>query len=359
MYTLSNPSCRWARYRAAAIWLSALLAGSCADTPVVPDPPIADPPSISCPSSFSAVALDGRPMAVAYVSPVVTGGVAPVTVSCAPASGSTFAIGTTPVTCTATDARQRASTCGFAVAVTLPPQIAATRFAAFGDSITQGNDGQNLVTSTFNGRLLFHNNLVLFGSEYPTVLQQMLKSRYATQACVINVTNLGRQGEPASEADSIRRFQNEVLGRGYQGVLIMEGSNDTYQAYYAGSPSASTALLHTAASNIRTMIQIARGAGLRPYLATLPPQNRNACIPICRGYGQDLVPEYNALIHGIAAAEGVPLVDVFAAFNGDLSLLAQDGLHPNASGFERIANTFFDAIKNTIELATPGPPACN
>jgi lysophospholipase L1-like esterase len=249
--------------------------------------------------------------------------------------------------------------------VTVPPQIAVTRFAAFGDSITVGTDGQNTITTSFGGPLLFRNHAILYGSEYPTVLQQMLKSRYTTQACQIGVTNLGFAGEPAGELPpdypgitALQRFQNEVIGKSYQSVLIMEGSNDTYFAYNAPSQSAQTAMLQAAAANIRKMVQLARGNGLRPYLATIPPQNRNACVPICRGYGHELVAPYNDLIRGVALTEGAPLVDVFQAFNGDLSLLSPDGLHPNAAGFERIADTFFNAVKNTIEVPATAPSAC-
>src|SRR6185436_10614223 len=53
------------------------------------------------------------PAGVIYVAPVV----------CAPPSGSTFAVGTTPVSCTATDVAGNTGTCSFTVTVsdTQPP----------------------------------------------------------------------------------------------------------------------------------------------------------------------------------------------------------------------------------------------
>ena len=60
------------------------------------------------------------------------------TVACSPASGSVFQVGSTTVTCTATDQRQRTDTCAFTVVVTVPPKLNLTTFVAFGDSMTAG-----------------------------------------------------------------------------------------------------------------------------------------------------------------------------------------------------------------------------
>ena len=70
---------------------------------------------------------------------------------CTPSSGSTFPLGATTATCTATDARQRTASCSLTVTVTEPPLISLTRFAAFGDSITAGEDGTFAVTNQRNG----------------------------------------------------------------------------------------------------------------------------------------------------------------------------------------------------------------
>ena len=65
----------------------------------------AQPPTIAAHADVSAAATSAAGAAVAYTPPVGTdeqGGTA--TVGCIPASGSTFAVGSTTVTCTATDA---------------------------------------------------------------------------------------------------------------------------------------------------------------------------------------------------------------------------------------------------------------
>jgi lysophospholipase L1-like esterase len=97
------------------------------------------------------------------------------------------------------------------------------------------------------------------------------------------------------------------------------------------------------------MAAIATRAGVEVYLATLPPWNPEGS----RGDNAALVPALNAAIVRVAARRGVELVDLHAAFGGDLTLIAPDGLHPNQAGYQRMADTFFEAIKRTLEVA-PG-----
>ena len=50
-------------------------------------------------------------------------------------------------------------------------------------------------------------------------------------------------------------------------------------------------------------------------------------------------------------SEGVRLVDVFAAFHGDVTtLIGPDGLHPTAEGYRVMARAFFDSIKAALEI---------
>jgi len=74
------------------------------------------PPTITCPVP-SATSSTGQPVAVSF-APTTAGGVAPLTVGCSPASGSLFPVGSTPFSCTVTDALQQSATCASMVAVT-------------------------------------------------------------------------------------------------------------------------------------------------------------------------------------------------------------------------------------------------
>ena len=78
---------------------------------------------VTCSSNLTVTATSAAGAVVLYTSSA-TGGCPLVNVSCNPPSGSLFPIGTTTVTCTATDACGQSATCGFTVTVNPPqPQV--------------------------------------------------------------------------------------------------------------------------------------------------------------------------------------------------------------------------------------------
>jgi Tol biopolymer transport system component len=99
-----------------------------ASTRVEVDPGDRTPPSVSCPAGPAVPAEPGRTTAVAsYPLATATDDRPGVTVRCAPPPGSSFALGATEVTCTATDGAGNTAACVFAVTVvdTEPPLVAA------------------------------------------------------------------------------------------------------------------------------------------------------------------------------------------------------------------------------------------
>src|SRR5512139_2097009 len=106
------------RGRLPLLLLVVLFSASCGDdssptSPSRPDP-VPSGPTISCPAGVNATTTTTTAQ-VAYAAPVVSGGTQPVSVACTPASGSNFPLGSTNVTCTATDAASRQATCSFPV----------------------------------------------------------------------------------------------------------------------------------------------------------------------------------------------------------------------------------------------------
>jgi hypothetical protein len=106
------------------------------------------PPVISgTPSNSTAEATSASGAAVTYTAPIATDVVDGTdTVSCAPSSGSTFAIGTTTVTCSATDRADNTSHTSFTVTVrdTTPPSINNTP-----SNVTTNATGSNGATVTY------------------------------------------------------------------------------------------------------------------------------------------------------------------------------------------------------------------
>lgn len=79
------------------------------------------PPSIDCPDNVTAVTVLTCPASSATIvnfpPPTASDNCPGVTVACVPPSGTSFPVGTTTVTCTATDASGNTATCSFSVAV--------------------------------------------------------------------------------------------------------------------------------------------------------------------------------------------------------------------------------------------------
>ena len=68
--------------------------------------------SLTCPTIAPVTeSRDGGRTAVRFADPTFSGGTAPVTVSCIPKSGSQFSVGTTAVSCQATDAARQTAAC--------------------------------------------------------------------------------------------------------------------------------------------------------------------------------------------------------------------------------------------------------
>ncbi len=86
-----------------------------------PPPPPPAPPTIQCPVNQTAGSTDGGPVAVSFPAPMISGGAAPVMSSCSPASGTLFSVGSTNVTCSATDSLSRTTACQFSTLVLAPP----------------------------------------------------------------------------------------------------------------------------------------------------------------------------------------------------------------------------------------------
>ncbi len=312
-----------------------------------PVPVTPDPPKITCPAAQTAQSVDGGSTLVTFTPPGVVNGQAPVTTACTPEAGSAFAIGEKMVTCQTTDALQRSDSCSFLVTVLSPPRLSATTFMSFGDSITSGEDGQRSVASSVAIMSSRFHPSALFppGQRYPAELQQLLVDRYRTQSPT--VINQGQAGEAASESAAFRRFTSLTSSGRYSVVLIMEGTNDLYDRDDRIEPAA--------IEGLRKMVGDARSRGIRPLLATIPPMNPGACVPVCRGLAWSLVSGFNDKVRALAASEAVPLVDVYQAFGGNFALLGADGLHPSAEGYAKIADLFFTAIKQSLEV--PSAPA--
>jgi lysophospholipase L1-like esterase len=215
-----------------------------------------------------------------------------------------------------------------------------TKFVAFGDSITYGEDGRVEPATMSLPPALRPFFQFPPAQTYPGQLLARLQARYSGQVQDLRVTNEGKRGEPASDSSTLIRFASAVNSS--EAVLLMEGSNDVN--------TLDPATIQAAVSGLQSMVRLGRQRGLRVYLATIPPEVPgllNAANPA--GIGP-----FNVNVRALANAEGVPLVDVESGFGASYQqYIGFDGLHPNEAGYARIAELFFDTLRATLEVTTP------
>jgi lysophospholipase L1-like esterase len=299
--------------------------------------------------SQSLTSQDGGPVTATYAEPTTVGGTAPVTTSCSPPSGGAFPLASTLVTCRAEDARHLTASCQFEIQVRQappkPPQVAATRFVAFGDSITEGFT-HNCPGATIATWADFLRSMEGVRPppdspvSYPNRLRDLLLSRYTDQT--FTVINEGNGGEfIADGAADLPRVLSQDLP---EVLLLQEGTNDMDGIGFGGDPETA---MTTVVSNLRTMIRAARSRGVTVLVGTLTPQRAGAC----RGYAPAYIGPVNDRIRAMLAVEDAGLADLYSAFGGTAGtdLIGPDGLHPTEAGYLKIAVTFFDAIKQRLE----------
>jgi lysophospholipase L1-like esterase len=335
----------------------ALLATSCSSSPTAPsqppptsgNPPVTTtvpptttiPPStpaltIACPPNQAVMSPNANPVAVSFSAPSITGGVSPVQVTCTRTSGSLFPIGTTEVQCTATDAAPSTRSCSFSVNVTAaPPQLTRTKFMAFGDSTTAGEVPVPASVPLRDGSPDYR-LIIVPSAAYPTQLLSLLRARYTTQSSLLEVVNSAVPSEWAE--DGARRLPGVMANVRPHAVLLVEGINDLAAL---GTPGVLRAW-----RAIDLMAKEIRGRGARAFIATLPPPRLGGskAVPL------NLIQSLNSNIRDTVRGEGAVLVDLFTALSTDVNrYMSIDGLHPSEAGYQKIADTFYEAIRLDLE----------
>jgi lysophospholipase L1-like esterase len=317
-------------------------AAGCGHSPVITPPPEA--PTIACPADLSVRGVPGGGGDVMFQPPTTQGGTLPVSASCAPASGTRFTAGTTPVACTAKDAQGRQAACAFSVTVT-PLLIDVKRFIAFGDSVTAGENGRlNRLTNTF----------VDFPNIYPLKLEEMLNAEYPDQAIV--VLNRGNGGD--SVEISVEKLPGVLERDRGDALLLLDGYNNLLAECTPGNSGsgACSRKIVDVVTGLRECIRIARVSayGMKyVFVSTITPPGPFAGGLRDRRIAEDAVVRTNAAIAAMVTGEGAILVDTYGRFVGHESeYVDQDGLHLRPAGYQALAQAFFDVIKTRV-TSTP------
>lgn len=205
-------------------------------------------------------------------------------------------------------------------------RLSRTRFMAFGDSLTSGEVTAPIATGIIK-------LVVVPAAAYPTVLQSQLQSSYPSQAGAIDVNNQGKGAETIF--DGVLRFSDVFAASRPEVVLLQEGVNGLG---FAGADG-STALM-------RSMVQVAKNGNARVFVGSMVPTIANRQ----RSQNAAQLEAYNDVLKVMCTQEGVTYVDLYNGIMPQLDqLIGVDGLHPNESGYRRIAELFFNAIKTELE----------
>ena len=186
-----------------------------------------------------------------------------------------------------------------------------TMYVAFGDSVTRGDNVPN-------------------GSSYPARLQSKLSPHFG--AATVN----NRGADATNSFEAVERIQNNIGANQPAYTLILYGVNDWNTDFCQESLSCPTT------DNLRRVVRYVKSIGSLPFLATIPPVN-----PLLQPQQRnDWIDGINAQLKAMAQQEGAFVVDLNQAFKNQPSLpaLFDDHVHPNAVGYEVMANAFFQAI---------------
>ena len=306
--------------------------------------PTTGAPTIACPANVTVRGVPGGTQPVTYPAPVVTGGAAPVNVTCTPGSGAPFTVGTTGVACTAVDAKSRQAQCSFSVTLT-PLLLSVTKYVAFGDSFTEGQNGRPGLRGE---------RIVDVPNSYPTKLQFMLNVEYPGQGIVVS-----NRGQGNEKVDAARLRLPDVLAQEQAGaLLLLDGYNDLLNSCRPQDANSAqcAATINDVVAGLRKMIQIGKvpSYGIKYiFVSTLTPPGPYVSGTDRRIAGQAIF-QTNSKLAPMVRGEGAVLVDPYPAFVGhEAEYVDEDGLHLRPAGYQVLADTFFAAIKNTV-TSTPG-----
>lgn len=229
--------------------------------------------------------------------------------------------------------------------------------AALGDSLTEG-DGDDYGRGGFPGRLL-----------------PLLQARRPGST----VTNLGRsgrdsdmlihgyEGQPSQLGPAVTLLTQAAANGRAALATVWIGSNDLWYLY---SNDGETPVeeeeqnLQHFTANIGIILSQLRGAGATVFIALLDDQSLRpvAADPAMRAAAfpgltaaevqrmSQQVRRYNDAIADQAAQHGAIAVDFYhTTIFTDPATLSDDGNHPNAAGYDAIAQIWFDAIRPLLE----------
>ncbi|MBF0184009.1 MAG: arylesterase [Magnetococcales bacterium] len=183
------------------------------------------------------------------------------------------------------------------------PQAAGAdaRILCLGDSLTAGHG-------------------VAAGADFPSLLQQRLRE----QGFAHTVINAGISGD--TTAGGLRRLE-WLLRQKPTIAIVALGANDGLRGLGTQEMK----------ENLSAIVQRLKQAGVRPLLAGMrvPPN-----------YGRRYSEQFAAVFQQLAEEQQIPLLPfLLEGVAGEAELNFADGIHPNAAGYRRVAESVWTALQ--------------
>jgi acyl-CoA thioesterase-1 len=165
---------------------------------------------------------------------------------------------------------------------------------------------------------------------YPAYLQQKVN---------IPVINAGRSGDTTAQA--LARINTGVLSKDPRIVIIEFGANDVFRLI---SPE-------TTRDNMRKIIKLIDNGNRKIYIAKFYTETvaREMIDTLVPNYDKQtaIIDQYDTMFNTLTESNNVELIDDI--WKGVWGIHMSDKLHPNARGYEIMAENYFNAIKPYLE----------
>lgn len=187
------------------------------------------------------------------------------------------------------------------------------------------------------------------GVEPTETFSWMLGADLRARGINAETINVGIGGEQTNQA--LVRLERDVVSQQPTFVLIMYGTNDSYQYKDEKTPRLTKEQYR---NNLTDLVRKLRASGATPVLMTPPRWGKSAK----NGVGEDpnlLLTEYLRGCREVAEDEKVPLVDHFqiwtdAEANGtDISGWTTDLCHPNPEGHRKLADAILPVMMESLK----------
>ncbi len=178
---------------------------------------------------------------------------------------------------------------------------------------------------------------LFFLRRYPAVLQRLIGSDAQIAAFAVNDRTLQDTGSKPFRKE--RAFRQSMEFRP-DTIVILLGTNDSKDSNWISAEAFRRQYAELIAS-YRALPSSPRIVICTPPCAFSPI---NRFFYITNDAKLDRVPEIAEEVKTVAAENGAELVDLYALTQGKRELFGPDGLHPNAAGAKRIAETVLRTV---------------